>query len=285
MIFKKPLFNVKPLKKISSFIESSKESIEESIYKRADQLRQQLKRSFFQESKQSEYSINSLKLVHHGIDTTSEIIENIDMIWRDLIKEVFEIYGINFGVTLPNIEYHNYLINNPINLQANMNAICGISQEMLDAICKYETGHPFGYAMEERDLNGYDLGDAGGHLTFGYGLLYHPTGGFMDSIKKQWTQEELEGLFLEHINKKVELVKNKATSANVSLNQHQIDAMVCAMYNFGDGFLNRQLGQMILANPNDSKIYDTWVHLSDAQGRKYPGLIKRRKFEADWYVS
>lgn len=285
MIFNKPLFSVKPLKSISSFIDSAKDKIEESIYKKADKIKQNIKKSLFQESKQSEYSINSLKLVHHGEDTTIEIINHIDMMRRNLIKEIFEIYGIDFGLTEPNVEYHNYLINKPINLQGTMSAVCGISQEMLDAICKYETGHSFGYTMETKDLNGYDLGDAGGHLTFGYGLLYHPNGGFMDSIKREWTQSELENLFLEHISKKVELVNKKSKEANVSLNQHQVDSIVCAMYNFGDGFLGRSLGKMILSNPNDPKIYDTWVHLSDAQGKKYPGLISRRKFEADWYVS
>ena len=33
MIFNKPLFSVKPLKSISSFIDSAKDKIEESIYK------------------------------------------------------------------------------------------------------------------------------------------------------------------------------------------------------------------------------------------------------------
>ena len=71
----------------------------------------------------------------------------------------------------------------------------GISDGMIDFICRYETGKKFGYTMTYKDLNGYDLKDANGHLTFGYGLLYHPNGKFMNSVKKRWTQKELESLF------------------------------------------------------------------------------------------
>ena len=48
----------------------------------------------------------------------------------------------------------------------------GISARMIDFICKYETGKSFGYTMTSKDLKGYDLKDANGHRTFGYGLLY-----------------------------------------------------------------------------------------------------------------
>ena len=49
------------------------------------------------------------------------------------------------------------------------------------------------------------------------------------------------------------------------------------------GFLNKQICKLIIANPNNPAIKNTWSHLSDAQGRKYPGLIKRRQAEAKWY--
>jgi hypothetical protein len=41
-------------------------------------------------------------------------------------------------------------------------------------------------------LKGVDYKDANGHRTFGYGLLYHPNGNYMDQIKAEWTQPELE---------------------------------------------------------------------------------------------
>ena len=159
----------------------------------------------------------------------------------------------------------------------------GISNGMLNFICQYETGKKFGYTMTSKDLNGYDLRDAGGHKTYGYGLLMHPTGKYMDTIKKVWTQKELEGLFLEHAKLTSTKIDNWAKTNKVTLNQNQKDAIASGCYNFGLGFLNKNICKMIAANPNNPAIRNTWSHLSDIQGKKYPGLIKRRQAEARWY--
>ena len=159
----------------------------------------------------------------------------------------------------------------------------GISDGMINFICQYETGKKFGYTMTAKDLNGYDLHDAGGHKTYGYGLLYHPNGKFMDTIKKTWTQKELERLFLEHAKLTSSKIDKWAITNKVKLNQNQKDAIASGCYNFGMGFLNKQICKIIVANPNNPIIRNTWAHLSDVQGKKYPGLIKRRQAEARWY--
>ena len=159
----------------------------------------------------------------------------------------------------------------------------GLSDGMINFICQYETGKKFGYTMTFKDLNGCDLHDAKGHLTYGYGLLYHPNGKFMDSIKRTWTQKELEQLFLEHIKYTANRIDRWANCNKVKLNQNQKDAIASACYNFGIGFLNKQICKIIIANPNNPAIVNIWSHLSDIQGRKYPGLIKRRQAEAKWY--
>ena len=160
----------------------------------------------------------------------------------------------------------------------------GISQGMINFICQYETGKKFGYTMTSKDLNGYDLKDAKGHLTYGYGLLMHPTlNKYMDTIKKTWTQKELEGLFLEHARITSQKIDKWANTNKVKLNQNQKDAIASACYNFGLGFLNKQICKIITVNPNNPIIRNTWSHLSDVQGKKYPGLIKRRQAEARWY--
>lgn len=170
-----------------------------------------------------------------------------------------------------------------MNIQAVSPGETGLSEQMLDIICMYETGHKFGYTMTAKDLNGYDLGDAGGHRTFGYGLLNHPNGRRMDTIKQSYSQTELETLYLNMVKQMVGKVQNWKTKNNVDLNQNQIDAITSACYNFGPGFLNKPICKMIAANPNNPAIKNTWEHLSDVQGAKYPGLIKRRRFEAAWY--
>jgi GH24 family phage-related lysozyme (muramidase) len=160
----------------------------------------------------------------------------------------------------------------------------GISDGMINFICQYETGKKFGYTMTAKDLNGYDLCDAKGHLTYGYGLLYHPTTQkFMDTIKKVWTQKELEQLFLQHAKQASDKIDKWAAANKVKLNQNQKDAIASACYNFGFGFLQKQICKIIAANPNNPTIRNTWSHLSDVQGKKYPGLIKRRQAEARWY--
>ena len=159
----------------------------------------------------------------------------------------------------------------------------GISAGMISFICQYETGKKFGYTMTSRDLNGYDLHDAGGHKTYGYGLLVHPNGKYMDTIKKTWTQKELEQLFLQHAKQTSTKIDNWAAANKVKLNQNQKDAIASACYNFGYGFLQKQICKIIAANPNNPSIRNTWSHLSDIQGKKYPGLIKRRQAEARWY--
>ena len=166
----------------------------------------------------------------------------------------------------------------------NIKSNIGISDGMINFICQYETDHKFGYTMTSKDLNGYDLKDAKGHKTYGYGLLYHPVNQkFMDSIKQTWTQKELEELFLEHVKIISKKIDAWATKNKVKLNQNQKDAIASACYNFGYGFLNKQICKLIIANPNNPNIRNTWAHLSDVQGKKYPGLIKRRQAEARWY--
>ena len=165
---------------------------------------------------------------------------------------------------------------------SNKNGI-GISNGMINFICQWETGKKFGYTMTAKDLNGYDLHDAGGHKTYGYGLLCHPNGKYMDTIKKVWTQKELEQLFLQHAKQASTKIDNWAKANKVTLNQNQKDAIASACYNFGFGFLQKQICKIIAANPNNPTIRNTWSHLSDVQGKKYPGLIKRRQAEARWY--
>ena len=75
-----------------------------------------------------------------------------------------------------------------------------------------------------------------------------------------------------------------ASSRNIQLNQNQKDAIASACYNFGIGFLNKPIAKLIAQDPNNSQIPNMWAHLSDAQGSKYPGLIKRRQTEAAWYA-
>lgn len=157
----------------------------------------------------------------------------------------------------------------------------GISNEMLNIICKFETGHSFGYAMSSKDLNGYDNHDAHGHRTYGYGLLYTADGrSYMDLRKTRWTQRELESEYMTSVGNRVRKIRAALGGTNVT--QPQIDAMTCIYYNMG-GFLSKPIFTMIKQNPSNPAIFNQWCHLSDKMAAKYPGLKKRRIFEANWY--
>jgi antibiotic biosynthesis monooxygenase (ABM) superfamily enzyme len=49
--------------------------------------------------------------------------------------------------------------------------------------------------------------------------------------------------------------------------------------------LEWSVAKKIAKNPNDESIYEAWAKFSDHQARKYPGLVKRRKKEADRYFN
>lgn len=234
----------------------------------------------------------------YTLQENDNILELIPRLRVNLIKEIYESLGISLGSTRNEINYRNYMIDNPeafgqqygLDTGDSISGISGgdpgetgLSNGMLTFICFYETGHRFGYAMTAKDLNGYDLGDAGGHKTYGYGLLYHPNGKFMDSIKGTWTQQELENIFKVHAKDVSSKIDAWMRKKSVSLNQNQKDAIASGCYNFGVGFLNKSICNMIAQNPNNPAIKETWAHLSDQQGKKYPGLIKRRQAEAKWY--
>lgn len=161
----------------------------------------------------------------------------------------------------------------------------GISDAMFKILTDYE-GTPWGKQLSKKELNGY--GNDAGHLTYGYGLLYHPEQNkFMDQVQRTYSQKELERLALVDMTNRTKKVKEWANKNNISLNQNQLDAIVCATHNFGLGFLKSRVAAMIKNNPNDPAIKDVWTHMSDLQANKQKlgGLKKRRAFEANWYFT
>lgn len=159
------------------------------------------------------------------------------------------------------------------------------STNLYNWISRFERSKDFGGSLSSDDLKGIDYKDANGHRTFGYGLLYHPNGNYMDQVKSEWTQTELEQLYKQTVDNTRNKVLKWAKSKNIALEDNQIDALTSAVYNFGPRFLEWSVARRIAANPNDEKIYEAWAKFSDHQADKYPGLVKRRKKEADRYFN
>ena len=78
-------------------------------------------------------------------------------------------------------------------------------------------------------------------------------------------------------------------STEAELNQNQFDALVSLTFNIGSSNFKKQWADMVKENPNDGRLYDKfmkWVKATDPKtGEKVtlPGLVKRRKDEADLY--
>ena len=96
------------------------------------------------------------------------------------------------------------------------------------------------------------------------------------------TEEEAEQLLREDLI----VVENEINRHNLNLNQNQFDALVSFVYNVGIGnFRTSTLLKKIKANPNDKTIaneFKRWVY---SNGKRLPGLVKRREEEAELYFT
>lgn len=115
--------------------------------------------------------------------------------------------------------------------------------------------------------------------TIGYGNTYYEDGRPVKMGDKLKNKQEAERLLLVMVSK-FESSVNSLT-AGIDLNQNQFDAIVSFSYNVGTGALSKSTILKIIMNDCiDPKIKDEfmkWV----AGGT--PGLIKRRKAEAQLY--
>ena len=166
-----------------------------------------------------------------------------------------------------------------------------VSERGVNMISMFETSRPFGYKMGYDDLHGKS---DGGHKAYGYGLRNHPDGiHFMDE-KPIWTQEELETLYIETINKKVsQAIVRWARRHGLTLSQHQFDAIASIAYNVGPGVLDKYelFTSIIPSNPRDPNIAQVWnktaITAKNENGERVPlqGLINRREKEVTLYLT
>jgi len=115
-----------------------------------------------------------------------------------------------------------------------------------------------------------------GKWTIGYG---HTKGVKPGQVV---TKEEAERLLREDLI----VVENEINRHNLNINQNQFDALASFVYNVGVGnFRTSTLLKKIKANPNDKTIaneFKRWVY---SNGKKLPGLVKRREEEAKLYFT
>lgn len=115
-----------------------------------------------------------------------------------------------------------------------------------------------------------------GIYTIGYG---HTAGVRRGDMIDERRAEQL----LADDLKKFEAVVNRECPG---INQNQFDALVSFTFNLGETNLRKStLLKCVKANPDNQNIYTEFLRWNKSKGEVLPGLIRRRKAEADLYFS
>jgi len=113
-----------------------------------------------------------------------------------------------------------------------------------------------------------------GIRTIGYG---HTKGAYVG-------QQITPTIALEMLWQDVRIIDLQLSKINLKVNQNQYDAIVSFVFNLGFGnFIKSTLFDKVTSNPNDPTIRDEFMKWKFAAHRELPGLVRRRKAEADLY--
>jgi len=143
-------------------------------------------------------------------------------------------------------------------------------------------------SLEGLFLNAYHgAADREGLYTIGYGTIQYPPyylGGRMVKLGDKITEAQAIEFLMYEVNKKAELIEPFFT---VYVDDNQFGALVSFAYNLGEGNLHDStLLKKVNANPFDPTIRDEFMKWTTANKVKnVPGLIRRRKAEADLYFT
>jgi lysozyme len=120
--------------------------------------------------------------------------------------------------------------------------------------------------------------------TIGYGTTFYIKEGkyIKVTMKDASITEEQATEYLQFNLKTFEQYVDSYCRDDIS--QQQFDALTSFCYNVGPQNLKTStLLKKVNANPNDITIRDEFMKWVKGNGRKLPGLVKRRKAEADLY--
>ena len=137
--------------------------------------------------------------------------------------------------------------------------------------------------FEGLSLKAYpDPATGGEPITIGYGSTRYANG---DKVKlgEIVTMQEAERLLVNDLERRCKAIIGWLPE---QINQNQIDAVVSFAYNCGVGaFEKSTLRKMIWDKPNDPAIREQFMKWVRGGGKIMPGLVKRRKAEADLYFA
>lgn len=119
--------------------------------------------------------------------------------------------------------------------------------------------------------------------TIGYGSTFYPDGCKVTLQDKPVTEAEATALLAAALEGFEGAVNDLVTA---TITQVQFDALVSFVYNVGrNAFVKSTLLRKVNANPNDPTIYAEFARWNKGGGKVLPGLVKRRKEEAELYFT
>jgi len=121
-----------------------------------------------------------------------------------------------------------------------------------------------------------------GVMTIGVGTTVYPNGQKVN-IGDVITADQA----YEYLRHDLAFTERQVDSFTTDLvNQNQFDSLICFAYNAGTAALKSStLLKKVNANPNDASIRDEFYKWTHGGGKVLPGLVNRRKAEADLYFS
>lgn len=126
------------------------------------------------------------------------------------------------------------------------------------------------------------------YITIGYGTTYEARpDAFPQGINSECTIEQARTWLKEEGKEKADAIKNDLDNRGLTLEQHELDALISFSYNCGAGsLLNSTLYKNAVAGVRDvDTITSNFLAWNKANGKVEPGLTKRRKSEAALFLN
>jgi len=126
--------------------------------------------------------------------------------------------------------------------------------------------------------------DPVGIATIGYGFTYYLPGRKKVTLKDKILSRVEGEVMLKDILTNYE--KDVLRMIKKPLTQNQFDALVSFTFNLGGDNLSKStLLKKVNVNPNDPTISDEFPKWNKAGGKVLPGLVRRRRAEAELYFT
>ena len=115
-----------------------------------------------------------------------------------------------------------------------------------------------------------------GTLTIGYGHTLNV------EVGQVITEEQAEGLLIQDLA----WAEQAVNDLNLKLNQNQFDSLVSWVFNTGTKNLKRRSLIRAIKSNDLNQVREIWnKHYVTSKGKKLAGLVKRRKEEAELFIS